>query len=79
MSFGHAFWSAEEGSTDFFGVVSPARPADSEEERGRRRGDSFMFWSVGERGVAGGRGAGGGGGGRGDSAGADGGEDCVGC
>ena len=62
MSFSHAFWSAEEGSNDFFGVVSPAGSAGSEEERGRRRGDSFMFWSVGERGVGA---SGGGGGGEG--------------
>ncbi len=37
MSFSHAFWSAEEGSNDFFGVVSPAGSAGSEEENDESR------------------------------------------
>ena len=47
LSFDDAFWHAQEGDTDFFGVVPPLLAAGTEEERGRCRGTGFMFWSVG--------------------------------
>lgn len=56
LTFDEAFWEAEEGGTDYFGVVAPALEGRSEEQRGRCRGAAFMFWRVGgsqERGQGG--------------------------